>query len=88
MSFSPDSYRDGLKSFFKTNDNLPKGKYAINIIHDENSNGKIDMGYFLPKEGIGFSNFKKLNIANRPSFSKASFELKSDISIDVKTIYM
>jgi len=71
-----------------TFDNLPQGKYAINIIHDENSNGKIDMGFLLPKEGIGFSNFKKLNILNRPSFSKASFILDTNISIDVKTIYM
>jgi len=71
-----------------TFDSLPQGKYAINIIHDENSNGKIDMGFLLPKEGIGFSNFKKLNILNRPSFSKASFELDTNISINVKTIYM
>ena len=71
-----------------TFDSLPQGKYAVNIIHDENNNGVIDMGYFLPKEGIGFSNFKKLNIMNRPSFSKASFELDTDTSLDVKTIYM
>ncbi len=71
-----------------TFNNLPQGKYAINIIHDENNNGVIDMGYFLPKEGIGFSNFKKLNMMNRPSFSKASFELDTDTSLDVKTIYM
>jgi len=24
--------------------NLPKGRYAINILHDENKNGKIDKG--------------------------------------------
>ncbi|HIP49447.1 MAG TPA: DUF2141 domain-containing protein [Lutibacter sp.] len=71
-----------------TFDSLPQGKYAINIIHDENSNGKIDMGFLLPKEGIGFSNFKKLNIFNRPNFSKASFKLDTDISINIKTIYM
>ncbi len=71
-----------------TFDNLPQGKYAVNIIHDENSNGKIDIGFLLPKEGMGFSNFTKLNIRNRPSFTKASFELNTDISIDVKTIYM
>ena len=29
--------------------NLPKGKYAINILHDENKNGKIDKGLILPK---------------------------------------
>ncbi len=71
-----------------TFDNLPQGKYAVNIIHDENNNGEIDMGFIFPKEGIGFSNFKKLNIINRPSFSKASFDLNTDLSIKVKTIYM
>lgn len=25
--------------------NLPKGKYAVNILHDENNNGKIDKFY-------------------------------------------
>ena len=37
---------------------LPMGKYAVNILHDENKNGKIDKGWVLPIEGIGFSNFK------------------------------
>ncbi len=64
-----------------TFDRIPQVKYAINIIHDENSNGKIDMGFLLPKEGIGFSNFTKFNIRNRPSFTKASFELNIDIRL-------
>jgi uncharacterized protein (DUF2141 family) len=46
------------------------------------------MGFMLPNEGIGFTNFKKLNILNRPSFSKASFELDSNLTVSVKTIYM
>ena len=33
---------------------IPSGKYAVNILHDENNNGKIDKGFLLPKEGIGF----------------------------------
>lgn len=31
-----------------TFNNLPKGKYAVNILHDENNNGKIDKGLLLP----------------------------------------
>lgn len=44
--------------------NLPKGKYAVNILHDENSNGKVDKGFLLPKEGIGFSNYQSIGVVN------------------------
>lgn len=67
---------------------LPEGRYAVNIVHDENSNGKLDKGLFLPKEGIGFSNYASIGLANRPSFEKASFVLNADSSIAVKIIYM
>jgi uncharacterized protein (DUF2141 family) len=30
------------------------------LLHDENKNGKIDKGFILPKEGIGFSNFQSI----------------------------
>ena len=68
--------------------NLPKGKYAINILHDKNKNGKIDKGLILPKEGIGFSNYSSIGLTNRPNFKKASFDLFQDKEIKVKVIYM
>ena len=68
--------------------NIPSGKYAVNILHDENKNGKIDKGFILPIEGIGFSNFQSIGLTNRPNFSKASFELKGNKTINVKVIYM
>jgi len=68
--------------------NLPEGKYAVNILHDENNNGRIDKGMFLPKEGIGFSNYASIGLTNRPNFRKASFELKQDKTIKVRVIYM
>ena len=68
--------------------NLPKGKYAVNILHDENNNSKIDKGLLLPKEGIGFSNYQTIGLRNRPNFHKASFELNADKTIDVTVIYM
>lgn len=67
---------------------LPKGKYAVNILHDENNNGKIDKGLLLPKEGVGFSNYQSIGLRNRPNFSKASFELNTDKTISVRVIYM
>lgn len=67
---------------------LPKGKYAVNILHDENENGEIDKGLILPIEGIGFSNYQSVGLTNRPNFSKASFELKENKTISIKVIYM
>ena len=61
--------------------NLPKGIYAVNVLHDENSNKKIDKGFLLPIEGIGFSNFNTINLANKPSFKKASFKFDSSKEI-------
>jgi uncharacterized protein (DUF2141 family) len=68
--------------------NLPKGKYAINILHDENKNGKVDKGFMLPKEGIGFSNYESIGMRNRPKFTKASFELNCNITKIMNVIYM
>jgi uncharacterized protein (DUF2141 family) len=67
---------------------LPPGKYAVNILHDENEDGEIEKGFLLPKEGIGFSNYEKIGFSNRPKFSNASFNLNENKSIRVKVIYM
>lgn len=67
---------------------IPAGKHAVNILHDENNNGKIDKGFLLPKEGIEFSNFKTIGLSNRPSFLKASFDFNSDKIIKVTIVYM
>ena len=74
-------------SAFAVFKNLPPGRYAVHILHDENSNGKIDKGLVLPVEGVGLSNFESIGLSNRPNFSKASFELKKDKAIWVKVIY-
>ncbi len=85
-------YKKGISSINEgasviTFTNLPKGKYAINILHDENENGKVDKGFMLPKEGIGFSNYESIGMRNRPKFSKASFELKETTTKNIKVIY-
>jgi uncharacterized protein (DUF2141 family) len=67
---------------------LPPGKYAVTIFHDENRNGKIDKGLLLPKEGIGFSNYQSIGMTNRPSFIKASFEIRGNAVIVIKIIYL
>ncbi len=68
--------------------NIPSGRYAINILHDENQNGKIDKGFILPIEGIGFSNFQAISPLNRPNFLKASFDLVQSKKIKIKVIYL
>ena len=68
--------------------NLPVGRYAINILHDEDEDGKIKKGIILPKEGIGFSNFQALKITNRPSFKKAAFDFSRESGLEVKIIYL
>jgi len=68
--------------------NIPKGVYAINILHDENEDGEIDKGLVLPVEGIGFSNLRSISPFNQPSFKKAKFELTLDKTISVTIIYL
>ena len=68
--------------------NLPEGKYAVNILHDENNDGKIKKGIILPKEGIGFSNYESIGFSNRPTFTKASFIILKDKRIKVNLIYL
>jgi uncharacterized protein (DUF2141 family) len=80
--------KDGTATF--TFKNLPKGNYAVNILHDENKNGKIDKKFMLPlpSEGIGFSNYKSIGLSNRPNFSKASFVVKNNMTIEINVIYL
>lgn len=64
------------------------GQYAVNILHDENNDGKIKKKLFLPVEGIGFSNFQSIGFSNKPTFEKAAFYLRANTTIRVTIIYM
>ena len=72
---------------FVTFEDLPKGRYAVTVLHDENSNEKIDKTLFYPKEGFGLTNFDKISLSNRPDFSKASFVLSEDTRKWIRLIY-
>ena len=67
---------------------LPIGKYAVNILHDENNDGKIKKKLFLPVEGIGFSNYQSIGFSNRPTFEKAALYLRTNTAIRVTILYM
>ncbi len=54
-------------------EDIPPGKYALAVVHDENMNGKLDANLLgIPKEGYGFST-DATGFLGAPSFSAASF---------------
>jgi uncharacterized protein (DUF2141 family) len=53
---------------------LPAGKYALSVFHDENDNGKLDKNFVgYPREGYGFSNGARAS-GGPPEFSQAAFD--------------
>jgi uncharacterized protein (DUF2141 family) len=51
----------------------PQGVYALVVIHDEDSNGKLNTNWLgIPTEGYGFSNNAK-GLLGPPKFPAASF---------------
>jgi uncharacterized protein (DUF2141 family) len=68
--------------------NVPAGRYALSVFHDENNNNKLDTGTFgIPKEGYGFSNNPKIRFGP-PSFKEAAFTVEKDRKqIEIKLNY-
>jgi len=53
--------------------NLQPGTYAVSVIHDENSNGRLDTNFMgIPREGVGASNNAKGHLGP-PKFNAAAF---------------
>jgi len=53
---------------------LPAGSYAVQVMHDENDNGKLDSNFMgIPAEGYGFSNNPK--VMRKAYFSEAKFDV-------------
>ncbi|MCI4591529.1 DUF2141 domain-containing protein [Sphingobium sp. BYY-5] len=66
---------------------LAPGNYAIAIIHDENSNGKLDTFAGIPREGVGFSRNPAIRFG-APSFKSASFTVAgAAVEQDIKLKY-
>lgn len=67
---------------------LPPGRYAAQIFHDENGNGKADQGFLgIPKEGIGFSNDARIRLGP-PKFADARFDFAQSATIRITMRYM
>lgn len=67
---------------------VPQGRYAISLIHDENSNGRLDTALAIPREGYGFSRDAPVRMGP-PRFDKAAFDLgTSPIRMDIRMRYL
>lgn len=56
---------------------LPAGRYALVVFHDENDNGVIDHGVLGPSEPLGFSGGFRLSlVSGRPDFERLKFDFK------------
>jgi uncharacterized protein (DUF2141 family) len=73
--------------------NVPRGSYAVSVLHDENLNGKLDRsfvclpGLCMPKEGYGASNNPPKRLGP-PKFDDAKFTLdRADVDLEIKLIY-
>jgi uncharacterized protein (DUF2141 family) len=65
---------------------VPQGKYAIALYHDENQDGTMavnEMG--IPKEGYGFST--KNRAPGRPKFEQAAFNVNGNDTVEIRMIY-
>ncbi|MFO7810007.1 MAG: DUF2141 domain-containing protein [Candidatus Delongbacteria bacterium] len=68
---------------------IPPGTYAISILHDENSNEKLDKTWYgKPKEGFGISNNPKIWFGP-PKFEEAAVKIDAEnIDFQIKLIYL
>jgi uncharacterized protein (DUF2141 family) len=60
--------------------NLPAGDYGVQIMHDKNSNGKLDSNFVgMPTEPWGFSNNATGNMGP-PAWSDVKFNLSGTVT--------
>ena len=62
---------------------LPKGEYAVSVVHDENKNGQLDFGAMGPVEGYGFSNNPPATFGPA-SYEDAKLEVEEDMVLTIK----
>ncbi len=65
------------------------GTYAVSVVHDENSNGKMDTNFIgMPREGVGASNNAKGHMGP-PKFRAASFRYESGrLDLKIRVNYL
>lgn len=72
-----------------TYNGIKPGVYGIAFMDDENNNGQMDYGLFLPKEGFGFSNYYHTGLT-KPKLKKFSFVVKEGVAtvVEIKVRYL
>jgi uncharacterized protein (DUF2141 family) len=67
---------------------LPPGRYAVAVLHDENSNGKLDRNFLhVPKEGFGFANNPHVGLV-APKWEDAAVTVACPVTqINIRLIY-
>ena len=70
-------------------ENVPAGRYAIALFHDENNNNKPDRALMMmPKEGYGFSRDAKV-VMGPPKFAAAVFAVGAEpVNLAIRMRYM
>jgi uncharacterized protein (DUF2141 family) len=53
---------------------ITPGTYALAVIHDENSNGRLDKFVAIPREGFGFSRNPRIRMGP-PRFEEVRFDV-------------
>lgn len=71
------------KSLTYTFVDVPPGDYAIAVVHDINTNGKVDYNFIgMPLEMYAFSG--NSGCIGKPPFKKAKFTLKDKYTVTLK----
>src|SRR5579875_812315 len=67
---------------------LPPGRYAVAVLHDENSNHKLDRNFLkVPKEGFGFGNNPHVGLS-APKWETAATDVGCPVTeTDIRLIY-
>ena len=66
---------------------LPPGRYAVSVLHDEDSDGELDTGLFgIPKEGFGAST--RVRRLGPPRWEDCAFELTEDATLPIRMTYL
>jgi uncharacterized protein (DUF2141 family) len=68
---------------------VPPGKYGVAVIHDENSNDKLDRNLFgIPIEGFGFANNPRV-VWRAPAFKDSLVSVTCPVTeTTIRIIYM
>ncbi|MHB1024044.1 MAG: DUF2141 domain-containing protein [Acidobacteriaceae bacterium] len=71
-----------------TFEHIPPGRYGVVVIHDENSNHKLDRNFFgFPKEGFGFANNPHVGLS-APNWTAATVKVSCPVTeTDIRIMY-